>query len=86
MNVFYWWFHVTFFRSAAPIVPTFIESNSNSDDELDIGNVPDYQRNIEHFDNSFDSLLINQNDHHDPLAFNSVELNDLVNIDEFLSI
>lgn len=83
MNVFYW-FHVTLFWSAAPIVPTFIESNPNSDDELDIGNGQDYQSNIEHFDSSFDSLLIKQNDHHDPL--NSIEMSDLVNIDDFLSI
>ena len=30
------------------------------------------------------SLLIKQNDHHDPL--NSIEMSDLVNIDDFLSI
>jgi hypothetical protein len=51
---------------------------------LDIGNGQDYQSNIEHFDSSFDSLLIQQNDHHDPL--NSIEMSDLVNIDDFLSI
>lgn len=74
-----------FYWSAAPIVPPFLESISNTDDNLEIGN-SECHPDLQHFDDSFDSLLIKQNEHQEPLQLNNIELSNLVNIDEFLSI